>query len=114
MTGLAGPAPSASRRVHGIGVIAVEQIGAARKRRQIFRFDTIDDHEHGCTIRVLVLMREPDRLCDRVALALLAMRQKGSFFIGPQEDIEMLDAFGRTCPDQDPMTLRPYALDKLG
>ena len=114
MTGLAGSAPSASRRVHGIGVVAVEEIGAARKRRQIFRFDTVDEHQYGCPVRVLVVMREPNRLCDRVAFALGAMGQKGSFFIGPEEDIEMLDAFGRSCPDQDPMTLRPYALDKLG
>src|SRR6516164_779905 len=114
MTGLAGPAPPASRRVHGICVVAVEQIGAARKRRQIFRFDIVDEHEYGCTVRVLIVMREPNRLCDRVALALGAMGQKGSFFIGPQEDIEMLGAFGRARPDQDPMTLRPYALDKLG
>jgi len=93
MTGLAGPAPSASRRVHGIGVVAVEEIGAARKRRQIFRFDTVDEHEYGCTVRVLVVMREPNRLRDRVALALRTVWQKGCFFIGPQQDIEMLDAF---------------------
>src|SRR5215467_11052841 len=103
MTGLAGPAPSASRRVHGIGVVAVEQIGAARKRSQIFRFDTVDEQEYGSAVRVLGVMREPNRLCDRVALALRAVWQKGSFFIGPQEDIEMLDPFGRTCSYQDPM-----------
>ena len=114
MTGLAGPAPSASRRVHGIGVVAVEEIGAARKRSQIFRFDTVDEHEYRCAVKVFVVMREPDGLCDRVALALCAMWQKGSLFIGPQEDIEMLDAFGRTCSDQDPMTMHPCPLDKLG
>src|SRR5262252_377474 len=114
VSGFAGTAPAAARRLYGITVVAVEDIGAARERLEIPRFEAVDEDDHRGPVRVFVEMGQPDRLYRRIAVASRAMRQKGGVLIRPQRRIQMFDPFWRPGPDHRPMAVRARTFEKLG
>src|SRR5215471_2165887 len=94
VTGVAGPAPAATRCLHRSRVIAVEQIGTAGKGVKVSRFETIDKDDHRSAVRIFLQVSKPDRLNARIAVARRAVRQERGFLVGPQQSTQMLDAFG--------------------
>src|SRR5271170_7086335 len=67
-------APTAARRLDRVRVVAVEDIGAAGKGLEVLGFEAVDQNDHRSTVRVLVLMGQPDRLQSRIAIARRTVR----------------------------------------
>src|SRR5712692_3382514 len=107
-----GAAAALARRFDHGGIVAVEEVGAARERGEVLGLDPVDEDQHRRAVRVLNPLAEPDRLVRGVAVAPRAMRQKARVVIGPQQGAQMLDALGRGGPDNDAVALCPGSLQE--
>src|SRR5271165_3431472 len=114
MASLASASPPPPRGLHRSLVVAVEQIGTACKGSEFLGFDTIDEDEHRSAVRVLVEVRQPDRLRCGIAVANRTVRQEGGLLIRPQHGAQMLDALGQSRLDHDSMALCPCPFEQLG
>src|SRR5260370_11961336 len=112
MSRFAGTAPPAPRGLDRAGIVAVEEVGTTGKELQIRGFQAIDEHDHRSAVRVLIAMRQPDRLHRRVAVASRTVRQETALLVSPEHRVEVLDPFGRTCPDHDTLTLGPRSIEE--
>jgi hypothetical protein len=112
VAGGGGLAPAAARRFDRRGVAAVEQVAAAGKGTEIVGLDPVHQYQHRRAVRVVVALRQPDRLRRGIAVAGGAVRQEARIVVGPQQRVEVLDPLGRGGAHDDPVILRPRALEK--
>src|SRR5207302_1362433 len=111
--GFAGTPPTAARCLDRVRVVAVEDIGAAGERLEILDFETVDQNDHRSAVRVLGVMREPERLHRRVAVARRTVRQERCLLVAPKRRGEVFDPLGRTGPHHHAGSRRPAPPEKL-
>ena len=70
MPGAAGAAPAAASRLDHVGIIAVEEVQAARVGPEVRGFDAVDEHQHRGAVGVFLTVRQPDRLQRGISNAL--------------------------------------------
>src|SRR5437868_6095325 len=113
MPGAAGAAPAAASRLDHVGIIAVEEVQAARVGPEVCGFDAVDEHQYRGAVGVFLTVRQPDRLQGGMTVGDRAVRQEGGLLIGPQRRTQMFSAVLRPRPDDDPVALNERALEEL-